>query len=426
MKVFARNKFLSAGVAMVLSLTVLTGCIGESALNEVSESQAGAETIMETVPVKTMALAKSTIDEVVYTFGYIEGNDSYFVTPYGSGIIDQVLVDEGDYVSAGDVLYQLEVDDLAFSEERDMLTRDSSVTNAKTNLESQELSLAQRESDKSLRKLALDTAEDTYTKTMSLYEAGISSKSELEGAKSQYDQAVISYDQANLTLASTRISYNAAKTAYNEAIKNYELTVTDYDDRESDLFVIAPISGLVTDVSVQANIMSGNTGVTIVDDSVMVLNVSIMGKFIKTIEEGQSVELTIEYEDRTVEGLVTDISLTASNGYYPVEISIDNADKSLISGMFTEGYIKTRSKTDVTKVEKKTLVQDIDENNYIYVVDESSMTASMVQVDLGIEEGNYVEIIGDVEVGDQVVVIGQDFIEDGQPILIVNDSVGLK
>lgn len=427
MKKFAGNKVLSVGLMLTLSMMVLAGCMQQKGSETTADSQAASEMTLETIPVETMTLEKGTIDEAVYTFGYIEGNESYFVTPYGSGIVDEILVDVGDYVTEGDLLYQLLADDLALSEERDLLTRDSTVASAKTNLDSQELSLVQRENDKALGKMTLDIAKDTYENTLSLFDAGVSSKSELDNAKNQYDQAVISYDQAQLTVESTRINYNSAKISYNDALKNYELTIEDYDDRESDLFVTAPISGLVTDVSVQADMMNGgSTGVTIVDNSVMVLKVNIMEKFIYAVEEGQSVELTLEYGDKTINGIVTDISLMASNGYYPVEVSIDNTDKSLISGMFTEGYIKTNTKSDVTKVEKTTLVQDIYKNNYLYVIDETSMTASMIQVALGIEEGAFVEIIGDVQVGDQVVILGQDFIVDGQPVKIVNESVGLK
>lgn len=435
MKVFGKNKFLGLGLVLTLIIALSVGCMPDregmtkdGGSNEASSAEEKTPTNTEgeleeetAVPVETLTLTSDDIAETVYTYGYLETKDTYIVTPNSGGIVDEILVSTGDYIELGTLLYQLEGEDLELSQERDMLSQNSSVASAKNNRDSLSVTLAQRQSDVDAMSLSLSTAQKNYDSTLTLYESSIVSKAELDGTISSLEQTQISYDQALLNLESTQLSYNAAKTSYSDALQNYELTEEDYDGRKDDLLVTAPITGLVTDVSVQEGMMnSGSLGVTIVDDTTMLLNINVMEKYIYDIEVGQSVDLTLEYEGKSITGYVTEISLSGQNGYYPVEISIDNADKSLSTGMFIEGYINTNIKTNVLKVEKTVLVQDINGNNYVFTIDEETNTAVKVPVTKGVEEGLYVEISGPIKSGDKIVVVGQDYITDQQEVLVVN------
>lgn len=410
---------------LALIVTIVTACTSTGATGQLNsenvETKQGIDMkqVMETIPVETMRLTKETIDEEVYTFGYLEPKESYFVTPFSTGIVEEINVSIGDVVSEGDLLYQLESNNLELSNDRDMLQQESSVTNAKSALEIQELNLKQRKGDLESRELSLNSAKENYENTLNLFENEFVSKADMDTALGNYEQAQINYEQAVISYETTQSNYDLSKASYDNALKNYELAQKDFKEKRDDIAIVAPISGLVTDVTVQTGVMnSGNLGVTIIDSSDMILNVKIMEKYKHTIMEGQKVRLISEYMDEDVIGEVTGISLTANSGLYSVEITINNQDNILSSGMYVEGYIQIKTKENVYVVDKTTVLKEINNNSYVYIVDHENQTAKKVSVELGIKEDDRVEIMGDLEAGDEVIVIGQDYVIDGQPIVI--------
>ncbi|MBT8471819.1 MAG: hypothetical protein KJN99_04390, partial [Marinicaulis sp.] len=53
----------------------------------------------------------------------------------------------------------------------------------------------------------------------------------------------------------------------------------------------------------------------------------------------------------------------------------------------------------------------------VYVIDEEN-NAKRYDVELGTAEGNFIEVIGDVEPGDSVVIRGGERLRDGQSVTI--------
>lgn len=402
-------------MTLLMILLLITSCTagGDSDGIETVE-------ILESISVEVESLSKVSVIEEVYAFGYLEPIDSYYVTPFSTGIVNEIMVSTGDYIEKGTVLYQLDTDDLELSKDRDLIQKESNVENSKSSLEVQALTLDQRKGDLEAREMNYQMAETDYENSLKLYESGAISKSEMDAITNNYEQARISYDQSQSSYEATLLNYNLARSSYDDAIQNHQLAIKDYDSRHDDMLVTAPISGLVTDVSVQTDTMNtGNLGITIIDNATMVLNVNVMEKYIRDIEEGQKVRLLFDYMNEEIEGDVTSISLESNSGYYPVEINIINDDQKLTSGMYTEAYVQTGSKESTYMVNKTSIVNDNNQNSYVFVVNQEDQTVKMVNVTLGIEEDSRVEIIGDIQEGDQIVVVGQDYLSDGQSVKIV-------
>lgn len=58
----------------------------------------------------------------------------------------------------------------------------------------------------------------------------------------------------------------------------------------------------------------------------------------------------------------------------------------------------------------------------VFVIGEDKI-ARRVDVELGAAEGDYIEVIGEIEPGDDVVIRGGERLRDGQPVTMATRSV---
>ncbi|MGL6216960.1 MAG: biotin/lipoyl-binding protein, partial [Lacrimispora sphenoides] len=114
--------------------------------------------------------------------GIVESQDKRNVYSTATATIETVYIKVGDKVSAGDLLCQLDTEDLRLN-----LTQQNVEFTAaqQSGLKGQQ----DNQSNINSAKLDLDTKTTDYNNTKVLYEAGDMSKSELDQAKAAYTQA---------------------------------------------------------------------------------------------------------------------------------------------------------------------------------------------------------------------------------------------
>jgi len=93
-------------------------------------------------------------------------------------------------------------------------------------------------------------------------------------------------------------------------------------------------------------------------------------------------------------------------------------DPRIKAGMFASVSLVTNTRRDVPVIPRAALI-----NTYgswiVFTVDEMNI-ASRREVFLGLENEDFVEILGGLEAGDLVVSAGQHFLTDGDPVRIVD------
>ena len=93
-------------------------------------------------------------------------------------------------------------------------------------------------------------------------------------------------------------------------------------------------------------------------------------------------------------------------------------DARILAGMFATVSLVTSSKVDVPVIPRTALINTYD-TWIVFVVPEKSSAAVRKEVTLGLESETMVEILSGLEVGEQVVSTGQNFLTDGDPVRIV-------
>ncbi|MCI8336475.1 MAG: HlyD family efflux transporter periplasmic adaptor subunit [Peptococcaceae bacterium] len=225
----------------------------------------------------------------------------------------------------------------------------------------------------------------------------------------------------------------------NISLQESKLSLASTQDQLEDYKITAPISGTV----IQKNSKAGDTldssdktvMAVVADMSKMVFTIDVDELDISQISVGQTVTVTADAQpDKTYSGIVENISLigTSSNGVtsYPVEVSIQDYD-GLLPGMNVDASIVVETQENVLMIPSAALYRGnwvavqgtapADRNNETNQEDtdrqpgkrrQASAPTNIpngfyaIQVETGISNDDYIEIISGLE-ADDVVYLNQ-------------------
>ena len=328
------SKPMRIGIAMLV-VTALAG--GAYALTR-DEPEAEERSAQSSVVVR-----RGTLIETAAASGTIEPHVQVEVKSRASGEIIEVLVEEGQRVEAGALLFRLDRRDTerALAEARAALRRTSAeVGQARANLMVTEVEAADARTSRDV------SAQGT--------ELGlVSTEADRTAARA------VAIAEANLRLRRAQVSASAAQ------ITTSRLALDEAALRLAETEIRAPISGTVLSVAVErgsivasavTNVSGGTSLATIAD----LTDLRVIGQIdeaqIGRVAVNQKVDIRVDaYPDRTFSGRVVRVSplgVTVSNVVtFDVEIVVTDSEARLLrSGMSADLEIETSRQTNVLLV----------------------------------------------------------------------------
>ncbi|GAU77250.1 probable Co/Zn/Cd efflux system membrane fusion protein [Fusibacter sp. 3D3] len=368
------KKWIIVGVAIIAILVVIFIPKPKKAIsNDRSALQVGLESEVATT-VSSEIVAKGDIDETVFTIGSIDPVETFNVTAKMAGDVKAIYFEVGDRVSKNDVLFEINRDTFDVS-------KNQTLTQQKNALD---------QSKDSLKK-----AEDDYNDQKQLFESGATSQSTLDNAKTALENEQRAYENATA-------SYNSTLSTINEQLDNYVQR--------------SPVDGIVVNKNISKDIYAtAQNGYTIIPESQFIVNTSVTSKYVKSVKKGQSVSIYVNTLDKTYAGEVISVSEVGQQGSYPIEISIQG-DEDLMSGLYSEIKITTHRLEQVLVVSKSALLLE-GESHYVYRI-KADNTVEQVSVITGGESDDKVEILQNLYLGDQVVVLGKEYLSENSKVVI--------
>lgn len=345
-----------------------------------------------------------------YSFdGNISPADSQNVLSKSTLSVKTFFVKEGDYVNAGDVLFEL-----------DNATIQNSLDSAAATLEiakinynsatgaSRDTQLNQAEASLAAAQLNFDNAQKALERTQPLFEAGAVSKADLEQAQTAFDNASINLNTAQAALDNLNQSLaNGAATAA-EQVKQAEAQKASLERQLEDTRVKAEVSGEVVEIHVTENesVTMGTPILDIINYDTLEVDIKIDEYDLKAVEEGKEAIVHISALDQDVPATVTKISreATVEGGvsYFPSTVTLDTGE-GLRMGMTVEVKILNANAPGATTVTMKALQLDGDNKPFVYVRG-SGDKPEPKYVEIGINDGIYVEILSGLAPDDVVLV----------------------
>lgn len=344
------------------------------------------------ITVGTVTPLKQDLDiRLAYTADIIP-NQVVNVFSRVDGYIAKIHVDKGDFVRANQLLVEIDHTDYLHA-----------VNQAKANLAAAKAKVAQQEAAVRNAKLTLD-------RMRALIKDQFISQQDLDNAEVNYDGAL------------------AARESLQAQVKQMEVALAQAETNLAYSYIRAPFAGYVAERNLDAGAyVTGATASTSTMsrgilslhdiDTVRIL-IEVVEKDIPLIKIGQKAEVRAEaYPDRIFEGTVTRIvqALNRATRTMTVEIDLPNPDRQLKGGMFArvDALVGTHQQAIQIPIDAVSRLEDV---QYVYIVRDGK--AQRVNVDIGLRDGNRVEITSGLTGNEQVIVSGKDLVHDGTPVQV--------
>lgn len=375
------------------------------------------ETADDTVNVTVEEAKERTLENTITYTGEIAASEFTSVSSKASGTAKAVYKEVGDYVSAGDVLLVIDDTDYRLAYNQAKAAYDSAVAqyNSVTNGSAQQTSL-QLETALRSAEIEYNNAEVNYNNSKVLYENGAISKT-------AYDSAVTRYDNAKLNLNSARDNYNlttgvvlkesaeSAKAGVNSA----KAALENAQHALSNTTVTAPISGYIASKNANRGQMvaAGVEVYSIKATETIKANINVTESVIPFIKVGTKAAVSIKSAGiDEIEGRVSIVNPTksAQTGMYAVSVEILNDDNKIKDGMFADVTLVLDEAEKTLSIPAEAVLEDSDSTLYVYVV--SGDTAERKNIETGIVNDKYAQVVSGLSEGDNVVVSGKDYISE--------------
>ena len=333
--------------AMALLCPFLTSC---------GKGKGAKETTAAPRAVTIQAVQTTGLQQSLFYSGTLEADNIVQLGFAVPGVVNQVAVQEGQRVHAGELLATIDA-----TEYSNALV----IANA---------TLAQ--------------AEDLFQRLHSLYEKGSLPAKDYIEIKSRVEQA-----RANKNLAAKRLA---------------------------DCRLYAPMPGIITVKAAErgSTAAPGVPAFTLSKTDQVYARITVPESEVGALKQGQEAQVVIGTLQDTLKGKISIINPQADNTThtYSVKIRLSNGDGRLLPGMLSEVTIGNGRSFDAIVIPAKAVVRDADNITYVFVANEQR-TAVRKRITVGRVTGdNAVVVTSGLQHGDQLVIAGQTNLSDGNPL----------
>lgn len=204
------------------------------------------------------------------------------------------------------------------------------------------------------------------------------------------------------------------------ALRSIESRITDLQDQLSNTTITSPTSGIINkDYFEEGTLLSvGSSVVDIVDNRMLKMVANVTEKEVLKLNVGmEAVIATDVYPGSTFTGRIGAISPKSNDQYYySVELSLN--DPQLKPGMFATAIFNVDGNNRNTSVVSRVAIIGGLKVPHVFVIRDSK--AYKVAVQVGISDGEYIEITDGISPDDVVVKSGQINLIDGTEVSILN------
>ncbi len=357
-----------------------------------------------------------------------------------SGYIRRIHADRGDLVHAGQLLVEIDDQELQAQVEQaraGLASGQAGLQMARSSLEGNKASLENQRANlgKARAVAANDARQAERMKT--LFERGLVSATDWDNARTaaEASRASVQSAEAQLLVSETQIATSESQVRLALAqVETYRATLRLAETNLANTRLVAPFTGFVSQrnldggAAVSAQSSGTNTSslgiLTLQDISRVKVQVEIPERQIARIVPGLTVRLVVDpYKGEVFRGTVARVvqSLDPRSRTMGVEVDIPNPDARLKPGMFArvELVVDRRPGALVIPVEALRLSESRPS-----VMAVRAGAAQPVPVELGVGDGGVVEVLGGLAESDQVILQGKDLVKPGQKVRAVPATGG--
>lgn len=311
------------------------------------------------VPVRVETVERGTLEVALETFSVLEAERMVEVLVRETGRVRKIGFEEGAVVQEGQVLADLEDEEL-------------------------KIALQQAELREKEGRAALDRAEELHSRRMT-------SQDSFETAEFAAEQARQSAELARLRVRNSRIR--------------------------------APIAGVLVERHIEVgDLLRANDKAFVIGDfDPLLAPVYLPENELPRLSVGQEAELVSDaWPERTWTARVRRISPVVDPDSGTVEVTLEIPESGpLRPGMYCRLRMVTEVRQDVVRMPKKALILEGEGDRAFVMEKDGARIRSLV---LGASEREQVEVVSGLEAGERLITVGHEGLRDGTPVRVVRSD----
>ena len=406
-------------VVVIIAVLALAGMVvykrtgGESAANASNGSGGGRAGgpggrgggIRPPMPVEFAKVKRGPVSEQIVVVGNLIGEATVELVPRVNGRLQAINVKLGDPVSKGQVIARVE--DREIQEQ---------VRQAEASYQVSQASIRQREADLKLAQTNLERSrslferqllpQQTYDDTEARYQAALA---QVDLAKAQFEQSKARLDELKITLSNT--------------------------------IIVSPVDGFVgkrfLDPGAFANT---NTPVaSLVDISRVRMVANLVERDMRRVPAGTPASVEVDaFPGERFQGRVSRVApvFDPATRTAEIEIEVSNTGYRLKPGMYSRVNLTIDTRPDAITIPRNALV-DLEGKTGVFIAEAAqapegtrgggpaaAMTAKFVPVQVGIRDGEHIEVARGLSDGARVITTGASALKDGDRIIAAGAGRG--
>lgn len=398
-------------VLTIVTLFAFSGCGKKD--EKVSSSNASEAKTNVTVE---GAEFTSISDVATYT-GEVKASESVSISAKVSATAKAVNVEIGDYVNAGDILLVMDDTDYRTQYNQASAAYNQAVAqyNSITNGTAQQTSL-QLESSLNAAKIEYNNAKTNYENHKILYDNGAISKSAYDAAYTRYENAQLNLNtaQKNYTLA-TDVVLGENAAAAKAAVESANVQVEAAQNAINNTVIYAPISGYIASRNTNEGQMvaPGVEIFSIKSTDTVDIEINVTESVVSNLQAGDRVAVAVKsVSEEKISGTISNIAATkdAYTGMYQVIVEVDGINTELKDGMIADVELTLDETSEAVVIPAEAILEDTDGNKYVYIA--KGDKAERADIETGITNDTYTEVVSGVSEGDKIIVSGKEYLSE--------------
>ncbi|MFD1294831.1 efflux RND transporter periplasmic adaptor subunit [Lutibacter holmesii] len=318
------------------------------------------------VPLTTIITAEESVfNHYIDLQGNVTTKNNLVIYPEYAGILKEVNVVEGQHVKKGQVLAK--IDDGGLSQQ-----------------------LAQANIQLALSKTTFERQERLWNQKI--------------GSEMQYLQAKSSYEAQEKAI--DQIKQQVAKTV-----------------------ITAPFNGTIDDVIThQGSVVSPGQSqlMRIISLNNMYIETNVPESHINTVTKNKDVIIEFPVLGTSIESKIRQAGsyINPANRTFKIEVNIPNKNNKAIKPNLTAKLkINDYTNTKAILIPQGIISENANGQQYIYIVKDRKSDEAVAHraiIETGLIQGDYIEVLSGVAVGDEIIMEGARSIKDGQTVKILN------
>jgi len=360
-------------------------------------------------PSKLAKVEKGDLAKSVVATGKVEPITKVEIKSKASGIVKKLYIDAGDRVKKGQLLAELDKEEIA-----------ARVAQARAQMEASQASAKGTEADLERAKVDAEGPDvpmlkRAYERAQGMAKEGVVSASSLDDAQKNYELALNKQNvaKAQVQVLKAKVGQAEAQVAQDRA------NLTQLEEQLSYTTIASPIDGIILSRDVEVGdavssiLVLGSSAtliMTLGDTSEVYVKGKVDESDIGKVYLGQPARIKVEsFKDKTFNGKVTKISPMGVEKdnvtTFEVRVSINNPGGELKAAMTANAEIILEEHKNVLQIPEGSILYDKDKKASVEIPDEKGKEGKRkVAVNIGISNGAKTEVLGGLKEGDQVVL----------------------